>query len=149
MLPQYQPPATEKTISARRKGVKQGALIMLIGCLLVPLLGVFSSFAPSPIGKAFEFFAAASAILCFVGGPLRILYAAIFEEGAPKYHFNIPPSYPIAAMPPPPARVAALPPQNVNPASQWRERPQTAEITPPTSVPDHTTRLLKNESEAE
>src|SRR5947209_17042224 len=111
MLPQYQPPGTEKTVSARRKGVKQGALLMLIGCLLVPLLGVFSSFAPQMIGRAFEFFAAATAILCFVGGPLRILYAAIFEEGAPKYHFSIPPSYPMPAMPPPTARVAALPPQ--------------------------------------
>lgn len=75
-------PGGETRISPRRKGVKQGALLMLIGAVLVPLLGVFSSFAPSRIGVAFEFFAAAAAILCFVGGPLRMLFAALFEEGA-------------------------------------------------------------------
>src|SRR2546430_8257145 len=32
----------EKTISPRRKGVKQGALLMLIGVLLVPILGIRS-----------------------------------------------------------------------------------------------------------
>src|SRR5438093_6058046 len=64
MLPRYEIPGAETKISARRKGVKQGALLMLIGAVLVPLLGTFSSFAPGRISVAFEFFAAAAAILC-------------------------------------------------------------------------------------
>ena len=28
--------------------------------------------------------AALAAIICFIGGPLRMFYAAVFEEGAPK-----------------------------------------------------------------
>ena len=42
MLPVYQGPAGEKTISARRRGVKQGALLMLIGVLLVPILAIMA-----------------------------------------------------------------------------------------------------------
>src|SRR3977135_2083675 len=74
MLPRYEGTVGEKKISARRRGVKQGALLMLIGAFLVPLLGVFSNFAPFRIGMAFEFFAAAAAILCFLWGALRLLY---------------------------------------------------------------------------
>jgi hypothetical protein len=149
-LPTYQPPQGEKTISARRKGVKQGVLLMLIGAVLVPLLGVFSSFAPFRIGVAFEFFAAAAAILCFVGGPLRMLFAAIFEEGAPASQFVAPPYYAQPAIPPQPARVSALPPAPVNPTTAPWRRPETAEILQPPSVTDHTTRLLdKSEPDAE
>ena len=148
LLPNYQPPQGEKTISPRRKGVKQGVLLMLIGAVLVPLLGVFSSFAPFRIGVAFEFFAAAAAILCFVGGPLRMLFAAIFEEGAPS-QFVAPPFYAPRAIPPPPVRVPALPPPAVSPTVPWR-RPETAEILQPPSVTDHTTQLLdKSEPGAE
>jgi len=154
--PQYQTPAGEKTISPRRKGVKQGALLFLSGILVVSLLGILASFLPGGIGTAFEFFTAASAILCFVGGPLRMLYAAIFEEGAPTRQFVAPHSqqYPHSYAPPvtapQPVRVSALPPQAVNTAASWRQRPQTAEIMQPPSVTDHTTRLLdKSEPEAE
>ena len=70
-----------------------------------------------------------------------MLFAALFEEGAPTRQFIAPSSYAPPAMPPA-ARVSALPPASVNPAGQWRPRPQTAEIMQPSSVTDHTTRLL-------
>lgn len=143
MLPRYESPGGEPKISARRKGVKQGALLMLIGAVLVPLLGVFSSFAPFRIGTAFEFFAAAAAILCFVGGPLRMLFAALFEEGAPPRPYVMPPSVYAQPAMPPPVRVTALPQATATPTVGWR-RPQTAEIVqPPSVVTDHTTRLLE------
>jgi hypothetical protein len=145
-LPNYQPPQGEKTISARRRGVKQGALLMLIGAILVPVLGVMAGFAPGRLDNVFGFFAALSAIICFLGGPLRMLFAAIFEEGAPEPHFVAPSSYPTQMQP---ARVSALPPPAVSSTAPWR-RPETAEILQPPSVTDHTTRLLdKSESEAE
>ena len=150
MLPRYEAAGGEMKISPRRKGVKQGALLMLIGAVLVPLLGVFSSFAPYRIGVAFEFFCAAAAILCFVGGPLRMLYAGLFEEGAPPRPYVMPATYAQAAIQPP-VRLAALTQANANPTVGWRARPQTAEIVqPPSVVTDHTTRLLeKSEPEAE
>src|SRR5262245_26620643 len=127
MLPQYQAPPGEKTISPRRKGVRQGVLLVLIGVLLVPIFGVMSGFAPGRLENFFAFWAALAAIICFVGGPLRMLFAAIFEEGAPKYQFPMAPMYHTPSIPPA-NRTPALPPQSANPASQWRQRPQTAEI---------------------
>ena len=151
MLPRYEAASGEGKVSPRRKGVKQGALLVLIGAVLVPLLGIFSSFAPGRISNAFAFFAAAAAILCFVGGPLRMLFAALFEEGAPPRQFVMPTSYAPPAIPPTPVRLAALPPANATPTAGWRARPQTAEIVqPPSVVSDHTTRLLeKSEPEAD
>src|SRR5260370_19716542 len=126
MLPQYRPPQGDQKISPRRRGVKQGALLMLIGAVLVPLMGVFTAFAPGRLDVMFEFFLALTAIICFVGGPLRMLFAAIFEEGAPSRQF-ITPSYATPAVSPP-ARAAVLPPQSAHPASQSAPRPQTAEV---------------------
>src|SRR5437588_6768377 len=108
MLQRYQPAEGEQKVSPRKRGVKQGALIFLLGILLVPVLAVFTNFAPGRLGIMFEFFLILSAILCFVGGPLRMLFAAIFEEGAAPSHF-VAQSY-APAMPPAPARVTALPP---------------------------------------
>ena len=149
LLPQSEP-IGERKISPRRKGVKQGVLFMLIGAIIVPLLGVFTAFAPGRIEVMFEFFAALSAIICFVGGPLRILYAAIFEEAAPAPQFGPSASYAPPAITPPAARLSALPQGTVNPTIGWRARPETAEIVQPPSVTDNTTRLLqKNNSESE
>jgi hypothetical protein len=143
MLPIIQAPTGEKAISPRRRGVKQGVLLMLLGVLLVPILGVFTSYAPGRLSNLFEFFLAISAIICFVGGPLRMLFAAIFEEGAPPTHFTPQMNYNVPAAVAP-ARVSALPPPAVNPASQWR-RPDTGEIQPRASVTDSTTQLLDRE----
>ena len=149
MLPVYQQPTGEKTVSPRRKGVKQGVLLMLIGVLLVPLLGIMYNFAPPRLENVFAFFIAVSAVICFVGGPLRMLFAAIFEEGAPSNQFTPQLNYRVPA-PIPPAHVSALPPAPAaNPASQWRQRPQTAEIQPPASVTDSTTQLLDREPKSE
>src|SRR2546421_2050566 len=122
MLPRYQPAEGEQKVSPRKRGVKQGALIFLLGILLVPVLAVFTNFAPGRLGIMFEFFLILSAILCFVGGPLRMLFAAIFEEGATASHF-VPQPYAPPAMPPAPARVTALPPASAAPTSAWRPRP--------------------------
>ncbi len=141
VLPQYLPPIEgEQKISPRKKGVKQGALIFLLGVVLVPALGVLYGWTDL---NPFGFFAALAAVLCFIGGPLRMLFAALFEEGAPVRQFMAPSSYAPAAMPPPPpARLSALPPASLSATSQWKPRPQTAEIFQPSSVTDHTTRLL-------
>ena len=147
MLPLYQPPEGEKTSSPRRRGVKQGALLILIGAILVPIMGVMSAFAPGRLENVFAFFAAISALLCFLGGPLRMLFAAVFEEPAPKpfrpygpptpmhtpQHFTPQPQRP--ALTPPPARAQG----------GWRSRPNTAELANPPSVTENTTRLLEKE----
>ena len=144
MLPQQPQGAGER--SKKYKGIMQGFLIVLAGILFTSIFGVMSAWSPGRISEVFGFFAALTAVICFVGGPLRILFAAIFEEGAKRQPYISAPSYMPPAVPPAPARVAALPPPAVN-TQPWRQRPQTAEIVPPTSVPDHTTKLLEKSEE--
>ena len=49
--------------------------------MIVPILGMFASFTNATF---LEILAALAAIICFIGGPLRMLFAALFEEGAPR-----------------------------------------------------------------
>jgi hypothetical protein len=94
-----------------------------------------------------EILAALAAIICFIGGPLRMLYAAVFEEGAPS---PFRPYGPQTSMPthpqqfgPPPQRPALTPPP-ARAQGAWR-RPNTAELANPPSVTENTTRLLDKE----
>lgn len=128
--------------SPRRKGVKQGALLILLGIILVPLLGVLSSFNA---GNLFDILTPMAAIFFFLGGLLRMLYAALFEEGAPRYRHTMPtyapPTMPAQFQATP--RVGTLPPPaSVPPPTSWRTRPNTAEILQRPSVTENTTRLL-------
>lgn len=149
MLPQFESSGDTK-MSPKRRGVMQGVIIFLAGILLVPIFGVMAGFSDGRISDVFGFFAALTAVICFIGGPLRMLFAAIFEEGAKPRPYLTAPSYMPPAMPamspPPQARVSAIPPPAVN-TQGWRARPETAEIVPPTSVPDHTTKLLEKSDE--
>jgi hypothetical protein len=145
MYPNY--PLAEGTSekSAKWKGVRQGMILFLIGVLLVPIMGVFSAFTNGFLSEAFQMLAALFALLCFVGGPLRMLYAALFEEGAPTRGALRPaPSVyapPVSNALPPHVRMNVLPPASANPAGGWR-RPNTAELVDRPSVTENTTRLL-------
>ena len=113
---------------------------MLSTALIVPLMAIITINLFEPIAPLFIPLAA---VLCFVGGLLRILYALIMEDANPRY-----PSDPSANYGPAqidaPARNAALPPASTHATSSWR-RPQTAEIYQPPSVTENTTRLLDKE----
>ena len=146
IIPAYRTSDEPVPVSPRKKGVKQGGLLLLSGAVIVPILAMFASFAN---GSTFlEILAALAAIICFMGGPLRMLYAGVFEEGAPKplrqygppIPMHVPQQFgqrlPAPALPPPPA--ARTP-------SSWRARPNTAELANPPSVTENTTRLLEKE----
>jgi len=146
MIPVYRNPDEPVPVSARRKGVKQGFVLFLLGVVIVPLLGIMASFGNSAF---LEILTAFAAIICFIGGPLRMLYAAVFEEGAPR-------PMPMYGPPPvarpqfgPPMQQHALPPPPVRTASGWRSRPNTAELVSPPSVTENTTRLLEREERTE
>jgi hypothetical protein len=149
MLPIYRgsddPPPP---ISARRRGVKQGGILLLSGAVIVPLLGILASFGDS---RFLEIITAFAAIICFVGGPLRMLYAGVFEEGAPHKTMPMRPYIP-APMPSPqfgpPPQQHALPPPPAQPPVSWR-RPNTAELVNPPSVTENTTRLLDKDERPE
>ena len=144
MIPVYRNPDEPVPVSARRKGVKQGGLLLLSGAVLVPLIGVMASFGNSAF---LEIMTAFAAIICFIGGPLRMLYAAVFEEGAPSPVRMYGPPPTTAAQPQfgPPMHHQALPPPPARTASGWRSRPNTAELVSPPSVTENTTRLLEKD----
>lgn len=147
ILPQYQPPSEmPPKISQRRKGVQQGVALIFLAAVLTPIFAVFNAYLHFP-----EIFAALTAIIGFIGGALRILYAAIFEEGAQKVvymnHGQQQPSFPAYQQQPPRPvmdanRARQLPPQQSQPVPNWR-RPDTSELHKPPSVTEHTTRLLE------
>src|SRR5688572_24192442 len=118
LLPSYPGPISKEP-SPKRKGVKQGALLLLLGIILVPLLGVLSSFNA---GNLFDILTPMAAIFFFLGGLIRMLFAALFEEGAPRYRpvmsSYAPPPAPVQLRATP--RVSALPPTPVPPPSAWR-----------------------------
>ncbi|MDT5293325.1 MAG: hypothetical protein QOJ76_205 [Acidobacteriota bacterium] len=134
--------------SPRSKGLKQGAFLMLSTVVVVPvviLLGVAMLNLPEELIPL-------TAVVCVMGGLLRMLYALFFESnvpvetsgaGAPQY---TPPAVPPNYLGPPPPPASALPPQQSTPVPAYR-RPQrfdTGELAQPPadSVTDHTTRLL-------
>ena len=146
-LPMYRSPDEPVPVSPRKKGVKQGGLLLLSGAVLVPILGIFASYSDS---RFLEILTALAAIICFMGGPLRMLFAAVFEEGAPKpvrMYGPAPMHAPQQFAPQAPHN--ALPPPPVRSQPSWRPRPNTAELVSPPSVTENTTRLLEKEDRTE
>ncbi len=145
MLPAYRSPDEPVQMSPRRKGVRQGGLLLLSGALIVPILGLFASFSNAAFP---QLLAALAALICFIGGPLRMLYAALFEEGAPpRLSMYGPPPMPMQQQFGPPRQNTALPPPppQVHSPPSWRSRPNTAELVNQPSVTENTTRLLDKE----
>lgn len=65
-------------ISPRRRGLKQGGFMFLSGIVLVPMLALITE--TFGIG---EFFVAAAAMLTFLAGFVRMIYAIVFQSGIP------------------------------------------------------------------
>jgi hypothetical protein len=135
-----------RRMSPRQRGVRQGAMLMLSALLIVPLivfaviLSDFDSLIPLvPL----------SAIVCVVGGFIRIAYALMFEDAGPRaLHGASIPSTPLAqAQLNAPTRDQALPPAQSTPVTDWRRPQETAEIIQPPSVTENTTRLLESKDE--
>ncbi len=152
MLPVYRSSDEPVPISPRRKGVKQGGVLLLSGAVIVPILGILASFGNSAF---LEILLGLAAVICFVGGPLRMLYAAVFEEPAPNpiRAYGPPAHMPGHMYSPqqfaPHAQNPALQPPPARSAGSWRPRPNTAELANPPSITENTTRLLEKEDRKE
>lgn len=154
----WRPPQQQGTraLTARQKGVRQGVMMMLSTLIIVPVvifLGVAMLDMPAELIPL-------TAVLCFIGGLLRILYALFLEEGAPpagsfEQGYVPPPVAPnyLGAHEPTPfaaTRSQTAEPQHHQPQQQQQRRPRydTGELNAPprSSVTDHTTRLLEDEA---
>ena len=141
----------EEARSPRRRGVRQGALMMLVGTVVVPVLGIINSY--QDYTPALEALVAISAIIFFAGGLMRILYSILFESTAPGVVGEATPDVPPVT---PPAqlnaraRISALPPARSVPVSEFApRRMNTEELAQPPSVTENTTRLLDEEKRAQ
>lgn len=70
-------------ISPRRKGLMQGGKLMLSGFVIVPILGVLTAMMN---GEGFV--VGIAAILTFLAGFVRMIYALIFQSGTPTTATN-------------------------------------------------------------
>lgn len=141
MPAQFIPPVGYKQLSPRSKGVRQGAVLMLSTFLVVPVMAILTATMFHGIG---HIVVPLAAVICFVGGILRMLYALLMEDAYPQVSGDAGAYYPGSHQVDRPPHQAALSPP-ANPAGSWRPRPNTAEIYQPPSVTENTTRLLDKE----
>ncbi|HEX8246791.1 MAG TPA: zinc ribbon domain-containing protein [Pyrinomonadaceae bacterium] len=79
VLPQALPSVEAKAMSPRRKGLRQGGMLFMSGILIVPLLAVTLVGILNMQG----FPVAIAALLTFLGGILRMIFALLFESNQP------------------------------------------------------------------
>lgn len=144
-VPQQLTETGPKPLTPRRRGLKQGGAWFLLGVVLVPLLGVLSLIIHYP-----EEIVGLAAVIFFLGGIVRMIYALIFESGNPADKTLEETVYqtaqkllnknPQANVLPPQQSIPVdnyAPPRQVN----WRDTNDLA----PSSVTDSTTKLLEKD----
>ena len=134
------PPTLEKEgqkplQSPRRKGVRQGVILLFAFMVLMPLIDLKG-------GHDFQFLP----MMFLMAGLMRILYAVIFQEGAPRKmkQDNSLPYIAPGTIDHTVTRGAALPPAQSVPVAAFNAR--RTEMVDRPSVTEHTTKLL-NESQ--
>ena len=139
----------ENALSPRRRGVRQGILMMLLGAVIVPILAILNAHQDDT--AMLEVLVAVSAVIFFAGGLMRVLYALLFEPSTPGVKGHLPADISLAV----PAqlkaggRASALPQAQGIPVSEFTPRRMTtAELAQPPSVTENTTRLLDEEQAA-
>ena len=141
-LPMRYVQSGSRELSARSKGVRQGAMLMLSTLLVVPVVSVLTvSLDILP-----HIFIPLVAIICFIGGLLRMLYALMMEDANPPIDLGQVSGYAGPAQSQlESGRAIASAQASFTAAQAWKPRPNTAEIFTPSSVTENTTRLLQQE----
>lgn len=145
VLPQLPANYDPNIISPRKRGLKQGGLLLLFGMIIVPLVALLVEAARGP-----DIIVAVLALVTFWGGILRMLYALFFESKFPQIPANesvLPKA--VQNVLPGNKNSNALPPQQSMPVSSyappasgnWRE---TKDLVQP-SVTEHTTKFFERD----
>ena len=132
---------TKPRLSPKRRGVRQGAILLFIGICTLPLTALLGE---TGVGEFIP-------LMFVMAGLMRMLYAAIFQEGAPSrdaqrraLSYAAPNS--IEQMGPASDRVLPAARGGVPVTDFQAARGVTKEMAAPPSVAEHTTKLL-NESQ--
>jgi hypothetical protein len=131
-------PEAKGQLSPRQKGVRWGAILMILSVLLVPLAAVLTA-----MDEGF-FVLFIPLVLVFFFGLARLLHAYLLAQNTPKEKAR-----PAAAQTTsvPGTDKTALPAGQTIPVTNWRQPVNTSEMAQPLSVTENTTRLLNDESE--
>jgi len=128
--------------SPRRKGVRQGVILLFIFMVLMPLTTLFDNHRGDFLPMVF-----------LMAGLMRILYAVIFQEGArqkKKQDSSLQYVAPIGEQFGTATRGSALPSAPDMPVTAGNaRRADTAEMVRPPSVTEHTTKLLNEIQDSE
>ena len=124
-----------RQLSPRQKGVRKGALFMIISGVLLPLVA-FMAANKNDLAVLFV-----PVLMVFIYGLARSLYAYLLEQNTSMGSRM---SSPGTAKPKQlsAAQRSALPPEQSVPITDWRQPVDTSEMAQPSSVTDHTTKLL-------
>lgn len=141
-IPQQVLPGAPKPLTPRRRGLKQGGGMFLLGVVMVPILLILSQLL-----RFSEEVAGLAAVVLFLGGIVRMIFALLFESGNPAEKTLEDNVYETAqkflkkqpaanALPP----SQSIPVENYAPprAANWRD---TNDLEP-SSVTDPTTKFL-------
>jgi hypothetical protein len=125
-------------VSPRRRGVRQGAILLFIAMCLLPLASVIGDRWGEIIPLTFV-----------MAGLMRLLYAGIFQEGAPKTAAQVgrlPPAATNRVGQVSTASERVLPPVQGVPVTDFQAaRGVTKEMAGPPSVTEQTTKLLDDQ----
>lgn len=143
--PYKTPSRLSKKDSPRKRGIKQGAMVMMVGCLLiVPIISILMPFLGFP-----PFFIPIAAVTSFMGGLLRIIYAFMFEEKEevgflPESNMTQQQVFQNQSNPKSLPNNQSIPASVYVPPTQgsWME---TNDLVQPPSVTESTTKLLQKE----
>ena len=131
----------KRQLTPRERGVRWGALLMIISAVLFPIVLLLAAMKHDAIVMLVPVF------LIFLVGMARLLYAKLRQPNTPVQK-EIPSAtgqrmaHELKSGP----RLGLVANQNV-PISAWRQPIDTSEMAQPPSVTDHTTKLLSDEAE--
>jgi hypothetical protein len=123
-------------LSRRQKGIRWGALLMIISGVLIPIVAMLTAMENDLVVLFLP------VLLVFFSGLARLLYAYLLQPAN-----DLPNQISSTASLNAASRRAALPAPQSLPITNWRQPIDTSEMTQPSSVTDHTTKLLKDEAE--
>jgi hypothetical protein len=125
----------KRQLSPRQRGVRKGALFMIISGVLIPMVALMTELK-NDFGVLFV-----PVLVVFTYGLARLLYAYLLEQGTLMgSKTSLPDNATSKQLHG--ARGSALPPQQSVPITSWRQPVDTSEMAQPPSVTDHTTKLL-------
>ena len=131
-------PEAKGQLSPRQKGIRWGALLLIISGVLTPIVALMTAM------KSDFFVLFLPVLMIFLFGLVRLLHAYLLAQKIPNEieSSSAERNKQLAA-----ARTSALPAGQYIPAATWKQPVNTSEMAQPLSVTENTTRLLNDESE--